>query len=376
MRPLIISLAMIPIFSSGLFAQPANPHARKNTREALRALKNADKRHQRIMVQELMKTDVADEADRKALLDTLGDLDPETEVAVVSLLGKAKERRAVPKLIGNLKNKNHDVKLASMDALAEIGDERAIAPLEDTLSEQLHFGRPNPISKFGAKALPRLIKKGDETFIKNPKTKADHDRRQQHRLIARTIGEIRDPAAKEDLVKLLSSQSSDMKINAARSLMTMKMKEAEPAVAELLNDEDIDVKTKTIGMLLPIDTPRYLPSAIEFLQNKQSPLRGQTAEVIGNLKVAEAVPALEKLLTDPTDTVRYRSAKALKKITGKDYEYKKTRFTEKLERSSEEWKLLNEGRYKEFKPNQTNIESDDERRQATEKLRQKGLMAE
>jgi HEAT repeat protein len=43
------------------------------------------------------------------------------------------------------------------------------------------------------------------------------------------------------------------------------------------------------------------------------------ATALGNRRVAGAVPALEQALDDPSKTVRRHAARALAKITGKDY---------------------------------------------------------
>ena len=70
---------------------------------------------------------------------------------------------------------------------------------------------------------------------------------------------------------------------------------------------------------------RALPLLIGHLENsKVDALRTEIVRALGNIGSAQAVPALEKALGDKYPHVRMRAAMALKKITGKEYDYDKT----------------------------------------------------
>ncbi len=68
-----------------------------------------------------------------------------------------------------------------------------------------------------------------------------------------------------------------------------------------------------------------MPLLVEHLENESNDhLRLQIVRALGWLGNAAAVSALEKTLSDRYPFVRQQSAAALRKITGKDYEFDKT----------------------------------------------------
>lgn len=374
-KAIAIAVVLLSLALPAISAAPPDSFKALQMDELVRKTKTADKTQKRRYIRELSERKVQSEQDKKTLIDALGDADPEVEIALIGALGRIKERRAVTKMIADLRHKNHEVKGMAIEALAEIGDEAALAPLEDTLDEQFHFGRPHPIYKFGTKAMPALIREANKTFVKKPGDKGDWQKQGKHRSIARVVGEIRDPQAKGQLLPLLKHESPDMRINAAKALVAMKIPEAEPGVENLLSDDEPEVKAQAIGLLLPINKSKYLKRAKDFLSDANPVVRGETADIMGKLKVQEVVPDLEGMLKDRSDTTRYRAAKALRGITGKSYEYVHTRRTKHLESTSKEWERLNQGKGPQNdRTDEPSVESEAEKREATEKLRQQGLL--
>ncbi|MDD5302462.1 MAG: HEAT repeat domain-containing protein [Elusimicrobia bacterium] len=366
------SIALLFLALPALSATPV-----LQTEALVKKIKTADKAQKRQLLRELSEHRADTEQDKRALIDALGDADPEIEIALIGSLTRIKERRAVPKIIADLRHKNYDVKGMAIDALAEIGDEAALAPLEDTLDEQFHFGRPHPIYKFGAKAMPVLIRQANKSYVKQPSGRSDSLKQSKHRSVARAIGEIRDPQAKGQLLPLLKHESPDIRINAAKALVAMKIPEAEPGVELLLSDADPEIKTQAIAVLLSANKEKYLKRAKEFLADPNPVIKGQTADAMGKLKVREVIPDLEGLLTDRSDITRYRAANALHSITGKTYEYAQTRRTKRLQRSAEEWERLTQGKGPRIdNAEEQSVESEAEKREALEKLRQHGLLKE
>jgi len=84
-------------------------------------------------------------------------------------------------------------------------------------------------------------------------------------------------------------------------------------------------KVDAVHALGLIGNAKALPLLIEHLENERNDnLRMQIVRSLGWIGSKDAVPALEKSLADKYPFVRQQSAVALKKITGKDYEYDKT----------------------------------------------------
>jgi HEAT repeat protein len=70
---------------------------------------------------------------------------------------------------------------------------------------------------------------------------------------------------------------------------------------------------------------RAVPTMIEHLENEtDNQLKLALVRSLGWIGTPEVVPGLEKALTDKYPYVRKQSAVALKKITGKDYEFDQT----------------------------------------------------
>ena len=91
--------------------------------------------------------------------------------------GEDKRKKAVPKIIKNLKHKDDKVKAIAAMMLGEIGDERAIDPLLENFELMvLEFGQ-SPLAKIGAPALPKLIKVAKEKvcldFCRNSREKTE-----------------------------------------------------------------------------------------------------------------------------------------------------------------------------------------------------------
>ena len=68
--------------------------------------------------------------------------------------------------------------------------------------------------------------------------------------------------------------------------------------------------------------PRAIPLLVEHLENESNNnLRLQIVRALGWIGTADAVPALEKALKDQYPFTRQQAAVALKKITGKDFDF-------------------------------------------------------
>ena len=261
------------------------------------------------------------------LIDLLDDEDVEHKCVAMEVLGKIREKKAVPKIIKNLKHKDNKVKAIAAMMLGEIGDERAIEPLlENPDLMILEFGQ-SPLAKIGAPALPKLIKAAKEKSLLGllPK-QPEKDRRSKNAAYA--IGKMRDRNAIPTLMTLLHEEDNDLRLAAVQALAAMDVKEAYPDFERMLKDKDNVVRISTLYALVKADKEKYLPTVMEILDKKDEGVLWSAVELLGNLKEKSAIPKLEKLLEHKDGLIRRQAAYALWKITGKVYKYKKDRWTE------------------------------------------------
>ncbi|MDP3260459.1 MAG: HEAT repeat domain-containing protein [Thermodesulfovibrionales bacterium] len=264
------------------------------------------------------------------LIDLLDDEDVDNKCVAMEVLGKIREKKAVPKIIKNLKHKDVKVMVTAAGVLGEIGDERAIEPLlENPDLMILEFGQ-SPLAKIGAPALPKLIEAAKKKSLLGllPKEQPGKDRRSINAAYA--IGKIRDRNAIPTLMTLLHEEDNDLRLAAVQALAAMDVKEAYPDFERMLKDKDDDIRIATLYALVKANKEKYLPTAMEILdkEDKGVGVLRSVIELLGNLKEKGAIPKLEKLLEHKDGSMRRRAAVALWKITGKVYKYKKDRMIE------------------------------------------------
>jgi len=234
------------------------------------------------------------------------------------------------------------------------------------------------VQPLGATALPRLIERANKFKWTPGWGKGGWRRVREHQRIASYIGKIRDPLAVSGLMALLDHPSPYMRSNAARALAAMEVTAAEPKIEALARDPDADVRTEVLRQLLAERPDKYLPDLFSTMASTNTMIRNQAIRLTAELKFKEAVPALEGMLTHPSDLTRYAASRALKEITKKDYDYAKTQRTKDQELLHQEWDLIKQGRHREAEElsKARNVETEDERREALEKLRERGLLVE
>jgi hypothetical protein len=104
-------------------------------------------------------------------------------------------------------------------------------------------------------------------------------------------------------------------------------------------------KVDAVHALGLLGDPRAIPLLVEHLEGEANDnLRLQIVRALGWIGNDAGIPALEKSLKDKYPFVRQQSAAALKKITGREFEYDKTGLPdpadlrERLEKAREERK--------------------------------------
>ena len=317
------------------------------------------KREYYILLQETMPQSEDEVRQVRGLLD---DSDMINRVIGTLALGRMKDKESVPKIIRQIKkgkDEKEDMELvqASLGALGEIGDERAIDILTESSGYFFLEGGYCPIAQIGAPALPRLIelaKKENKSWIKGGAFAPDPNA--LARASANAIAQIRDSKAIPQLLELARGDDRSIKIPAMSALISMKVKDVDVEVEKLLDGKDKSVKVRSLIYLIRKNegNDKYLNIALNYMKEKgdEDVFVGELAIFMGQLKEKRAVPYLEKLLKHNNGNVRNFAARALFTITGKVYPYEKNRmFKEREERLYKEvlWNKTKIGRKEALK---------------------------
>ncbi len=144
-------------------------------------------------------------------------------------------------------------------------------------------------------------------------------------LIAEKLGELKSIDAIRTLSVIHEDQTEPKEVRyaTADALGKMKNKEALDSLLKVfVNKEEKEHNLKYVIAIGFRDNKELnaVDALIQALKDDDGMLRFRAAQVLGELKVQEAIKALEEVLkNDPDKTVRRRSARSLEVITGRSY---------------------------------------------------------
>jgi HEAT repeat protein len=144
-------------------------------------------------------------------------------------------------------------------------------------------------------------------------------------LIAEKLGELKSIDAIKPLSTVLEDQTEPKEVRyaTADALGKMKNKEALESLLKIFsNKEEKEHNLKYVIAIGFRDNKELnaVDALIQALKDDDGMLRFKAAQVLGELKVQEAIKALEEVLKkDPDKTVRRRAARSLEAITGLSY---------------------------------------------------------
>jgi HEAT repeat protein len=269
----------------------------------------------------------------KLLKNALQDPDLNTRIRAIEALAQMRETDAVPDLIQALRDNAPRVRAGAAEALSTLGDPRAIDPMLILLKDPQWDVRQAAAAALGkfhdAHAIPKLaMALGDpDPEVRETAIKA--------------LREIGDMAAVEFIVPALKDENSGVRHTATATLRALdpeweKSERARAALPELkaaLKHKDYYVRQAATDALAKMGESRVMepllaglvmPSqmrhdtVLETLQylmrDCDGDLRQAAAECLGRLGDRRAAAALEHALNDPDLWVRYAAAAALKQM--------------------------------------------------------------
>lgn len=236
----------------------------------------------------------------QALIRALeGDKDAHVRATAAAVLGyhALREPGVMPALLQALqRDESPDVRWAIVHTLSSVARE-ADADLIKMLEEE---------------AVPVLIETLTDQFGK-VRSEA-----------AMTLGYIGSEAAVPTLVERLVDRDSDVRQSAAWALRRIGV-DPISALLQALEDEDPAVRADTVRALgiFWSEEEQVIPALTRALEDESSDVRLAAVWVLSEIgpRARQAVPALIRVLEeDEVESVRERAAKALKSITGQDFE--------------------------------------------------------
>ncbi len=213
---------------------------------------------------------------KKHLLDFLKDQNSLVRLNAVETLAKlAKEPEDIEILIKMLKDENREVIEASVRALGNIGNKKAIKPLFELLKNE-----SESINKSILNSLAKILK--NSTSLKRIYEYAKKGNINIRKETAVLLGMIKNPDAIDTLINLLNSKNSRIRRAATSSIIKIAR-----------SNESV---MNSIG---------------NALGSKEWQIRKNIARILGVLKKKDWITSLFSLLKDPKSGVRKAASKSL-----------------------------------------------------------------
>ena len=212
---------------------------------------------------------------------------------------------AVPGLISVLKDESAAVRLASVQALEQLQDPRAIDALVDVMKGDSDARvREAAASALGSidntRAVPGLI-----SALGSERTAAVRAK------IAWALGEIDDPRAIDALTAALKDQTAEVRHQAVWALGEIGSAEAVPALIPMLRDSDAELRKQAAEALGEIENVDAIPALSAATKDADANVREQAVWALGQIENVKALPALVAALSDDVVEVRRKAVEAI-----------------------------------------------------------------
>ena len=257
------------------------------------------------------------------------------------VLGTLADARAVEPLIGALKSEDPYVRYNAALALGALGDRRAVEPLIAALKDQDEDVRTNAASALGtlkdARAIdalfPLFVVKNqhscghgrvflalanidDPSVLKHTAKLLEHDDEEIRLKATELTGKISDHEAVPLLIRASEDGSRRVRIAAAKALYTRNHERDTQIsrIAAMLKDDSDNVRLQAARALITCKAPQSVDALVAALKDRDGNVRHAAAEALGFIKDARAVDALIDLVYDPWDLVACEAAYSLGQI--------------------------------------------------------------
>jgi HEAT repeat protein len=255
---------------------------------------------------------------------------------LIYVLGKLKDKEAIPGLVELLKDEVSSVRRDAASALRGTQDKEAVSRMIELLKDDELYVRRAAASaltgtqdKEAISGLVELLKDNENSDVCSVAAYAltgtqdkeaisglvdllkDYDK-YVRRAAASALTGTQDKEAISKLVELLKDENSSVRRDAASALTRTKDKEAISGLVELLKyDENSDVRSAAAYALTRTKDKEAVSRMVELLKDENSSVRRDAASALTRTKDKEAVSKLVELLKDENSSVRRAAAYAL-----------------------------------------------------------------
>ena len=215
---------------------------------------------------------------------------------------------AVEALIKVLNDPDVYVRSLAIEALSEIGDQRAISSLETQMEDTNKL-----IQVTAAAALHKMGRGNPRNIIINALTDADAGTR---RVAAKAAWEIIDDPPLSSLLKAMKDVDPDVRNYVTLAVGKTRNPEAIGMLMKALKDDEDDrVRDSAAKALHQIGTPAVDPLIKELEGTKDMEIVIRIAQTLGNIGDKRAIKPLEKVYNEATNPLlKNETAKALNLI--------------------------------------------------------------
>jgi HEAT repeat protein len=228
----------------------------------------------------------------------------------VRALGRIRDERAVPLLIGILASDHVHAAQEAAEALGYIGDPRAILPLINTFRHHWDGEEKETITTW-QEASRALAAIGEVAFA--PLISALQDRNSTVRSGAiDALGQLKDTQAVDPLVRMLQDEDWQVRSDTAEALGNIGDQQAiEPLIA-LLTDEDGYVRQRACYALGDIGRIPVFEALISALRDSEPEVRCAAVVNLGRM-LGMRIPGMD---LDPESEIRHAAIEILKRTQG------------------------------------------------------------
>ncbi|MBI5830839.1 MAG: HEAT repeat domain-containing protein [Armatimonadetes bacterium] len=246
------------------------------------------------------------------MIDAISGGSPSQKIGCAGAIGKLKSPRAIDGLVGALAAKEEEVRLACRDALVAM-QEAAVKPLITALGNKDAFTRQHACEALG--------EIGDKAAAKPLLKNIDDDNRLVRLAATYAVGKVHDKVATVPLVAKMADKDREIREAAAVSLGQISDQAAVPTLIVALNDSVDKVREQAasaLGRLAPADAASL--AAIQSACNAADEgTRGSAVFALGRIGNPSTIPAIAgRLAKDPAIIVRQRAARALGELKSAD----------------------------------------------------------
>ena len=243
-----------------------------------------------------------------ALIGALGDADVEVRTASIRALGDAQDPRAIAALSAAVRtDKDPGVRNAAAWALGQIEDERGVPPLLEALRGDTDI----QVRRTAAWALGQIE---SSAAVAGLGAAARADDKELRETAVWALGQIGEAEAIPALAAVLQDGDAGIRKQAAWALGQIGERPAVAPLTAALRDTDAQVRHTAVWALGQIEDESAVDPLLGLLSDQDAEVRQQAAWALGQIGSERAVSGLSRAVTDGSASVRETATWALGEI--------------------------------------------------------------